>query len=115
MIEETKAEDTVMSHDNLNKYCKDKVGHQTFVPNDRDRREAQAEISFKIGKTAGVAESLIPALKAIEASRKAGRMEVVEVIGDRIKHTKSAHKFNETSLCFACRYEAQLNKWRILK
>ncbi len=40
----------------------------------------QAEISFKVGKTAGVAESLIPSLKAIEASRKAGQEEVVEWI-----------------------------------
>ena len=40
--------------------------------------ERQAEISFKIGKTAGVAESLLPAVKAIEESRKAGIREVLD-------------------------------------
>ena len=40
--------------------------------------KAQAEISFKVGKTAGVAESLIPSLKAIEASRKAGIVGWIE-------------------------------------
>ena len=44
------------------------------------RERYVAEISFKVGKTLGVAESLIPATKAIEASRKAGIMEVVEWI-----------------------------------
>ncbi len=52
--------------------------------------EAQAEISFKIGKTAGVAESLIPSLKAIEASRKAGIKEVVEWIPELIQTIKDA-------------------------
>lgn len=46
--------------------------------------EAQAEISFKIGKTAGVAESLIPATKAVEASRKAGIKEVAEIVSKHI-------------------------------
>ena len=56
--------------------------------------KAQAEISFKIGKTAGVAESLIPSLKAIEASRKAGIKEVVEWV--------KTHSF-----------ESEGNKWAV--
>ena len=45
-------------------------------------RERQAEISFKIGKTAGVAESLNPTLKAIVASRSEGIKEVVAWVID---------------------------------
>ena len=58
------------------------VNDTTFLPPDyiswrehHNLMKAQAEISFKIGKTAGVAESLIPSLKAIDASRKAGARE----------------------------------------
>ncbi len=71
------AKDTVMSKEQLNVYW-------SLVSGSSDVRraiEAQAEISFKIGKTAGVAESLIPSIKAIEASRKEGRREVVEELG----------------------------------
>ena len=64
-------------------------------------REEQAEISFKAGKTLGVAESLKPALKAIEDSRKAGIKEVFDFL-----HENSAGiMMNEYAL------EAQLKKW----
>ena len=73
--------------------------------------EAQAEISFKVGKTAGVAESLIPSLKAIEASRKAGMKEVVEWIGAE-RHSigrSEQHYINEY------RWQAKLKDWGIGK
>ena len=66
------AKDTVMSLEQLNEIPDWDSLELTPV------LEAQAEISFKVGKTAGVAESLQPALKAIEESRKAGIGEVVD-------------------------------------
>ena len=36
-------------YEELNDYCRRKVGHSTFVPSDGDRFTAQAEISFKAG------------------------------------------------------------------
>ena len=65
--------------------------------------EAQAEISFKIGKTAGVAESLRPALKAIDDSRKAGIREVVEWL--REHNGRPDHILDE--------WQAQLKEWGI--
>ncbi len=53
----------------------------------------------------------IPLERAIEEAIQLGRKEVIELIGDRIKHIASAHKFNETFLCYACRYEAKLKEW----
>lgn len=41
-------------------------------------REAQAEISFKVGKTLGVVETMKLSLKAMEDMKKAGIKEVVE-------------------------------------
>ncbi len=70
------AKDTVIKL--FGKYLVNEAGFKSTLRVDQDVAKAQAEISFKIGKTAGVAESLIPALKAIEASRKAGRREVME-------------------------------------
>ena len=48
----------------------------------------QAEISFKIGKTAGVAESLIPSVNAIKDSYKAGINEVVKWIEEHKYKTR---------------------------
>ena len=77
-----KAKDTVMSSekwdDIYSKWLEYPGGTAGDLANKMN--EAQAEISFKVGKTAGVVESLIPALKAIEASRKAGRKEVIELL-----------------------------------
>ena len=71
----------------------------TFTNLDMDE---QTLFSFKVGKTAGVAESLMPSLKAIEASRKAGRREVVEWI-----HTW--HRDVEDMI----EWQAQLKDWDI--
>ena len=65
----------------------------------------QAEISFKIGKTAGVAESLIPAVKAIDASRKAGIKEVM----DWIEEFPSVYKPSPEAM------HAKLIEWGITK
>ena len=75
-----KDRDTVMSKEQRNEVY-DTGSFKTVGDERLAFFEAQAEISFKIGKTAGVAESLIPAIKAIEASRKEGIREVVEWLG----------------------------------
>ena len=76
--------------------------------------ELQARISFKVGKTAGVAESLKPTLKAIDASRKAGRKEVVEWAEQPCK--EHYHGIQTTYLkrkyCEEC-WSAQLKDWGI--
>ena len=66
------AKDTVMSPEEIEEVSSmSRYDKYSF----RKVAEAQAEISFKVGKTEGVAESLLPALKAIEDSRKAGQKE----------------------------------------
>ena len=94
-----KWEDTIMDLHGLN------IG-EISVANE------QAEISFKLGKTAGVAESLIPALKGIEASRKAGRREVVEWIeahtcGERLKIITKFLAISELD------WQSKLKEWEI--
>jgi len=75
--------------------------------------QAQAEISFKVGKTAGVAESLLPALKAIDDSRKAGIREVVEWFVKEINPKyisfdgKSYYTFGDRKM------QAKLKEWGI--
>jgi hypothetical protein len=48
------ARDTVISRDKLDQICRDKAGEPTFVPVEKDRREAQAEISFALGEKQGI-------------------------------------------------------------
>lgn len=76
-------------------------------------REDQAEISFKIGKTLGVAESLKPALKAIEDSRKAGIKEAMGWIHSPCPHTGGLEEEQiYVEDCPKC-CKAQLKKWGI--
>lgn len=100
-------------------------------------REEQAEISFKVGKTLGVAESLMPATKAIEASRKAGYEEGVkkasyflpskareikqagirEVVGEVNHLWKPSHHnlcygvIDPHPDCICCKWQAKLKEW----
>ena len=106
------AEDTVMSEEEIISRVTEFHFHGSNNRHDlvRDAVKAQAEISFKIGMEFAIKETT---LETMETGKQLGRAEVVELIGDRIKHTTSAHKFNETSLCFACRYEAKLKEWGI--
>ncbi len=89
------AKDTVMSKSRAT-YWDSSVLEEDRVLVPYSKVKEQAEISFKIGKTAGVAEGLRPALKAIEESRKAGMREVVEFIRGniygRVVDKKHIHK-----------------------
>ena len=83
------AKDTVMTEDDLCRLICSEHRANTLEGKNCDGLDCnqcqlgkQAQISFKVGKTAGVAESLIISLKAIEASRKAGIGEVVEWLKD---------------------------------
>ena len=81
------AKDTVMKHEQLDNIPKIKSQPYSIdIYGLEAVAKTQAEISFKIGKTAGVAESLLPALKAIEESRKAGMGEVVRWIEKHEMH-----------------------------
>ena len=102
-----KAEDTVIKSDELGLAI---IKHPE-LPMGQAIAIEQAKISFKIGKTEGVAESLIPSLKAIEDSRKAGAKEERERI------------FNELEGSFVTTFEAGEGivfsisrlKWQALK
>ena len=105
------AKDTVMSKGKL----LDKFGvalNENIL--NRDERlgvvaKAQAEISFKVGKTAGVAESLIPAVKAIEDSRKAGIREAVEWM--KKQRTTPLGKDYYGYYIWEAQLEAKLKEW----
>ena len=82
----------------------------------RDVARTQAEISFKLGKTAGVAESLLPAVKAIEKSRREGIKLVVEwikkyedktVLIDDKDNPVASYFFEEGDL------KAKLKEWEV--
>ena len=117
-----KAEDTVMNHrqiiDLIVAWRKKSL--KTEPPKTVDvadlvisTAEVQAEISFKVGKTAGLAETLIPAAKAIEASRQAGRKEVVDLMTIACANGNT-EKQRLTSLCDLMRkYEAKPKEWGI--
>ena len=51
-----KAIETVISRDKLDQICRDKAGESTFIPDERDRRQVQAEISFKAGQDSRLKE-----------------------------------------------------------
>ncbi len=68
--------DTVMTRHDIKEYTfGDKVWAMI-----RKLLKDQAEVSFKLGKTLGVAETMKPALKAMEDMKKAAIKEVVEYI-----------------------------------
>ncbi len=92
----------------------DGLGADTLV-------EIQAEISFKVGKTAGVAESLIPALKAIEESHKAGQRERAKWMKGKLNEITCMDDNTEinravTSLIFELKeWEVELKEEEICK
>ena len=96
--------------------AEDTVKQQIYPQNHEEHLkslQSQAKISFKIGKTAGVAESLIPSLKAIEASHKEGIREVVEWIE---RHCESDDNNPiEFSIFPEKSWQAQKKTWGIAK
>ena len=106
------AKDTVMSPQEISKVRRQWASGQIVGGSpENDLIKAQAEISFKVGKTAGVAESLISSLKAIGASRKAGIKEVMDWI-------KGNHVLGvgDDGLYWQCyiseqEWEAKLKEW----
>jgi len=114
------AKDTVMVDEQL----KDLQDEGLVYPGDviilqRDTAQVQAEISFKVGKTLGVAESLQPALKAIENSRKAGIREVVDWVdgcistGDCFQEDGSVAYRAGDIVMTKVLWQAQLKEWGI--
>lgn len=106
------AKDTAMSWDKIVKltgFVSDVDSHP--AKRMRELSKKQAEISFKIGKTEGVAESLLPALKAIEKSRKAGQREMVEWIEKHALREKAI--LGDNRILLAADWEDQLKEWGI--
>jgi len=108
-----KAEDTVIKSDELGLAI---IKHPE-LPMGQAIAIEQAKISFKIGKTEGVAESLIPSLKAIEDSRKAGAKEERERIIARteVKMARVYGKDLNTGKRALLRYELKPDDWQALK
>ncbi len=78
--------------------------------------ELQAEISFKAGVEQEHKTMIGVAVDEGNRAYQAGRKEVVDFIGNPFKHNITANAFANIRVhnmedCFACKYEAKLQKW----
>lgn len=112
-----KAEDTVMSDKQIwdlerIKYDPNADEAGLFMSALKGVAQAQAEISFKIAKTLGVAETMKFSLKAMEDMKKAGIKEVVEWIGENTQNIY--HNDTRHIKCLALNipeWQAKLQEW----